>query len=171
MTSVAFFCWQWNKIEGTHWYTLSVSIKHFLVANRTFDLPLNFVLGVAFFYCNVCIACTRIPYFLLPCTNIRAFSLCSIWPNWQFNCRVSAMHNSDVILFHLSTIPEESVGDCHLYLWNCVHKKLTSLTPFLMFCLIYSAHIFLLRTYQICRSYLRVPSNSAWPLALLEMRW
>ncbi len=58
------------------------------------------------------------------------------------------MHNSYVIQFHLSVIPEESVGDCHLYLQNYAHKKLTSLTPFLMFCLIYSAHCCINCTYQ-----------------------
>ncbi len=57
-----------------HVVTLSVSIKHFLV-HFSYRSTL-YILKVVFFDCNVCIACTRIPYFLLPLTNIRAYEKC-----------------------------------------------------------------------------------------------
>ncbi len=58
------------------------------------------------------------------------------------------MHNSDVIPFHPSTatIPEESVSDCSVSVELCT-QKLTPLTPFQMFCLMYSA----VRDFKISR--------------------
>ncbi len=46
------------------------------------------------------------------------------------------MHNSDVFPFHPSTIPEESVA-LSVSVELCT-QKLSPLTPFQMFCLMYS---------------------------------